>query len=310
MTAPARGLVLGAWASLPPRQLEPFVRSLRATGFDGSFCLLLGRHDPAHRQAFEDLSDVVIDAGAFYPPPPRVTAALLRRFRTTRGLRRFYDSAFRLGVGPGRFSSARWHALEYDLEGLQSLRYHHYYRAILMLDPRPEVVMVTDLRDVVFQRDPFADPVGELELYLEDVRIGDDYFNTRWLRQLYGGRALEGLLGQMVSCSGTVLGTSNGVLAYLTEMTVELSRFRRAMGAHDQAAHNRLLHDGLLPAARVIPNGTGRVLTLGARSAFRFDEHGMLLNDDGTVPAVLHQWDRHPSLAAQLEDTGLIRWDD
>ncbi len=64
MTTGSRTLVLGAWSSLPPRQLEPFVRSLRATGFAGAFCLVLGRHEPSDREAFGRLADLVLDAGA------------------------------------------------------------------------------------------------------------------------------------------------------------------------------------------------------------------------------------------------------
>src|SRR3954469_19452091 len=81
----------------------------------------------------------------------------------------------------GRRASAvrcSWRSLEFHLEGLQSLRYVHYRQSLLNDAPDADLVMITDLRDVVFQGDPLADPVTGLEVYLEDdsERIGADGF--------------------------------------------------------------------------------------------------------------------------------------
>jgi hypothetical protein len=73
------------------------------------------------------------------------------------------------------------------------------------------------------------------------------------------------------------------------------------MGSHDQAVHNILVHGGRLSSAAVIPNGYGRILTMGKMSAYRANADGTVQNLDGTIPAVLHQWDRHQQLVAHIE---------
>jgi hypothetical protein len=38
------------------------------------------------------------------------------------------------------------------------------------------------------------------------------------------------------------------------------------------------------------------VLTLSARDSYDLDENGIVLNADGSVPTIVHQFDRHPEL--------------
>jgi hypothetical protein len=292
MSSTARSLVLGAYAGLPVRYLEPFAESLRATGFAGTFAVIAGSYDRAELSRLEALADDVVQVD--YPAPPLV--APLAYLRRTRGLRRAYPSLFRVAAR----GHARWSRLEYRLEGLQTLRYRAYLDYLLEHDA--DAVLLTDLRDVVFQRDPFAEPVRELELFFEDdtVRIGTEPFNTRWLGDLVGGRELDTMRGSPASCSGTVAGTRDAVVAYLRQMVDEAESRRRPMGSHDQAVHNLLLLRGRLPDATLVANGRGRVLTLGHMVAWETNADGELLNEDGTVPAVLHQWDRHAELAARF----------
>lgn len=307
MTSSERSVVLGVCTNLSARRIEPFARSLRDVGFRGRFVVFSGRTSEADKELLRTMADVVVDADPDYPPPAAPVLRLLRFLRSTRRLRRLYPSAFAALARAGRpqDSLSRWSRLEFHLEGLQSLRYHRYRDYLETLEPEPDAVLLTDLRDVYFQRDPFAEPVDELEVYLEDesIRIGEEAFNTRWIRDLYGGAEVERLRGSLVSCSGTVVGTRDGVVAYLDEMSREIVRYRRPMGSHDQGVHNVLLRSGRLPRATVAPNGHGRVLTVGAMAAYERAADGTVLNADGSVPAILHQWDRHAELVAWVEGT-------
>lgn len=304
MSSTDRSLVIGAHTRLPAQFIEPFARSLRATGFKGTFAVLAGRCGDEDMTGLRGLADVVVDLDAEYVRPGPMTLRLLGFLRSTRGFRRTYPTAFQVLARSAseRASFQRWSRLEYHLEGLQALRYVHYRRYLSALDPEPDVVMLTDLRDVIFQRDPFDDPVSGLEVYLEDesVRIGHEIFNTRWIRDLYGNAGLEELKDRRVSCSGTVIGTRDAVVRYLSEMISEIVWRRRPLGSHDQGIHNMLVHRERLPFAAVIQNGHGRVLTMGKMNSYATDG-GVVRNLDGTVPAVLHQWDRHQQLAAEID---------
>ena len=90
------------------------------------------------------------------------------------------------------------------------------------------------------------------------------------------------------------------MMTYLNEMATGIVWRRRPMGSHDQAVHNGLLQTGRLPSAKVVPNEHGRVPTLGRMTALHMGDAGILLNADGTIPAVIHQWDRHPGLVSRL----------
>ncbi len=304
MSSTERSLVIGVHTGLPARLVEPFARSLRATGFKGTFVIFAGLCGDQEKARLRELADIVVDLDAEYPAPAAGTLRLLGFLRSTRGFRRAYPVASQAlaRVGSKRASFRRWSSLEYHLEGLQALRYLHYRRHLAALDPEPDVVMLTDLRDVVFQRDPFDEPVSGLELYLEDnsVRIGNEIFNTRWIRHLYGASELERLRGRPVSCSGTVVGTRDAIICYLGEMVGEIVWRRRPMGSHDQGVHNMLLHRGRFGSPTIVPNGHGRVLTMGKMTTYDLDFDGTLRNADGSVPAVVHQWDRPEQIAVRV----------
>jgi len=305
-------LVLGCATRLPPTLFEPFIRSLRATGYRGRLGLILGQFDEQEAKVLSELADFAVrvdgDYESLYQPAVRVLQAM----RSTRRVRRAYPIAFAAVVRTTRRSTA-WQsrqALEFQLEGLQALRYAHYRDIVMTAQPRPDQIFLTDVRDVFFQRDPFIPLVDGLELYLEDasLTLGAERRNRQWIRDLYGAQELAALSHYVVSCSGTVAGRCDEILTYLAAMSEELSRHRRPLGSHDQGAHNYLLRRRLLGSATIKENGHGRVLTMGGMATVHRDADGTVLNADGTVPAVLHQYDRHPSLATELIATlGLPR---
>lgn len=295
--------MLGFSARLPPATVEPFVRSLQATGYRGRLGLIVAHYDEHQRAALERLADFCIDVDGLYSPRSVRTLQLLHWARRTRGVRRAYPAAFILNSAAARERDSldRWETLEFQLEGLQALRYGHYYDALQGIARDAEHVLLTDLRDVLFQADPFDPPVDALETFLEDPSrtIGGEPFNRRWIQALYGRATLTAMTNLTASCSGTVIGPRVDILNYLTEMQLAITWRRRPLGSHDQGVHNRLLHSGRL-RAKVIPNEHGRVLTMGGMSDIRRGPDGRILNADGTVPAVLHQYDRHPTLAHEL----------
>jgi hypothetical protein len=299
-----RSLILGACSNLALDHLRPFVTSLKSTGFDGRLCIIAAGYGPRELEELSTLADTVRSVDGEYEHETPLARSVLGYVRRRRGLRSAYPFLFETvaRTASERRSFEHWKSLEFTLEGLQSLRYMHYQRCLVEDAPEAEIVMISDLRDVVFQDHPFAEPVTELELYLEDssVRIGDDAFNTRWLIDLYGKEFVKKLRGQPISCSGTVVGTRAAMLTYLSEMIEGIAWRRRPMGPHDQGVHNGLIQTGRLPFARLIPNEQGRVLTLGQMKAPRIDNEGVLRNADGGVPAVVHQWDRHPELVVRL----------
>jgi hypothetical protein len=243
----------------------------------------------------------------FQPPPTSLVrvAKLARRWRSHWTLYQRVFEALALVGAPARYRD-RLANFEFALEGMQALRYEIYGEILGNRKPAPSQIMVTDLRDVLFQADPFSRPVDGLEVFLEEPvqRLGSDRHNRRWLHDLYETSGIERIANEVVSCSGTVIGDRDAVLRYLDAMAREITRvqgrWRRPLGSHDQAVHNWLLYTAQLGSPRIVANGSGRVLTMGAMTNLRHGDAGELLNGDGSVPAVLHQYDRHLKEAVSL----------
>ena len=303
ISSTSSSLVLGFAARLSPTFFEPFVRSLRATAYKGQIGFVLGHYHGHELRALESLVDfsVVVNDSYVSLPPPLVN--VLRTIREKRRVRRAYPLAFSIVAAATRERAAltRWSSLEYHLEGLQALRYGHYYD-IVRTRPDADQVLLTDVRDVIFQCDPFDPPVEGLEVFLEDrsVTLGMEPRNRRWIDALYGKRETVALRDEVVSCSGTVVGRRDDILHYLREMSQAIVWRRRPLGSHDQGVHNHLLRHERLGAVTVVRNGHGRVLTMGELERVRRDCFGHVVNDDGSMPAVLHQYDRHADLATEL----------
>ena len=198
-----------------------------------------------------------------------------------------------------------------------ALRYF-LYLDLLRQAPRPYArVLITDVRDVIFQRDPFSFPWAEgLNVTLEDARmtIGTCPYMTRWTTGHLGEAAWRALADRRISCSGTTVGGHAAMLDYLERLTGLLLPFSPAppppappapdgapppptgMAGYDQGVHNHLLHGGLLSKVTVHDNA-GPILTLGYKATQpAADAHGDILNDAGVPAVMVHQYDRMPEL--------------
>lgn len=172
------------------------------------------------------------------------------------------------------------------------------------LSDRPDIghVLLTDVRDVVFQADPFADAPAGLEVYVErdGVSLAGHAFNRKHIRALVGDRIADQIADRPCICVGTVLGEA-GVVARLCRTMLLLAAIPRshiggAFGA-DQAACNLAVHLGLVPAD-IRPNHD-RVATIGEDDGDRlvWRDDGIILNPDGGFSPIVHQYDRHRHLA-------------
>jgi hypothetical protein len=168
--------------------------------------------------------------------------------------------------------------------------------------------MLTDVRDVVFQADPFARLEGKgIHAFLEDARmtVGNCVSNTRWLTDIFGAEVCQSLAAEPISCSGTILGDYESIVKYLRTFieTAFTARSTRLNGG-DQGIHNFLVRGPLRELARFHPNEQSEVLTMGymrREQSFPTDAEGRLIDAQGRVFNVLHQYDRHAALAEKIE---------
>lgn len=160
-------------------------------------------------------------------------------------------------------------------------------------------VLLTDVRDVIFQKTPFEPAPERLEVFLEGDRLADHAFDMKYLRALAGDAIAADLAMAPAICVGTILGPRADMIRFCRTVLMLAAVPRSEMGGSfgaDQAACNMAIHMGLVEAE--VRANYGRVATIGLAAAdgFAFRD-GQVVNPDGSISAIVHQHDRHPMLA-------------
>lgn len=188
-----------------------------------------------------------------------------------------------------------------------ALRYFLYREYLRTCGKTYDRILISDVRDVIFQGDPFAFPWPDgVCCALEDpsATVGTCPFNARWVREHLGGDALAAIADRPVSCSGTTVADHGSMLAYLDRMTGLLlpPSTGECMAGYDQGVHNFLVHTGGLDNLTLFDN-EGPILTLAqTRGEPAVDARGDVLNRAGRVPRLVHQYDRKPSLFKMIRE--------
>lgn len=163
-------------------------------------------------------------------------------------------------------------------------------------------ILHSDSFDVFFQSDPFTDNIRNDRLYftMEDRKIKNCPFNSRWIRQSYNESVLRALGNFTISCSGTIIGGYDQFMRYLVTMITH-EPFLANGGTRldpDQAYHNYLLHTGAFERAGVRAEYMGcnsPVLSMHycSRHHNRIYQNRVRGPDGTTVPALVHQYNRY-----------------
>jgi hypothetical protein len=249
--------VMGMATSLGLHELRIFVGSLRLSGFSGA--IILGVSEDA---------------------PPEVLNYLARRNVTTKVLKYTnctYEPFFKT---------------QEDIDKEPDKR--HVTGLSICAEPYPDVkvrwikfplgrdwlreckqctgpVLITDVRDVLFQGDPFGPdaPVVEgLQVFEEHPDLTTAHWLVDWpVGDCKGVHTKEPML-----CSGTTIGTLDAMMKYLDAMYGEMKRWitdpkcRFITLADDQSIHNWLFYNGDLKGAQAIRHREGIVHTVGYES--------------------------------------------
>jgi len=129
-------------------------------------------------------------------------------------------------------------------------------------------VLLTDVRDVYFQDDPFGPGSPEVTT-LQVFEEHPNQTTAHWLVDWPVGECKGVHLEKPMLCSGSTIGTRKDMMAYLNIMYKEMRswlsdpkcRFKTL--ADDQSIHNWLFYNNEFPNALAIPNRKGIVHTVG-----------------------------------------------
>lgn len=166
-------------------------------------------------------------------------------------------------------------------------------------------VLITDVRDVVFQKNPFDIDVNQLMLFSEDsgVMLGDEEINTHWVKTLFEPEVLNQIKSCNIICGGTILGTQDSILNLLRLMKeyIEKTPLRNKIPI-DQVLLNYLCHTKKLSHIPHTLNKSGDIVaTVGLTVTHKLAKDVIDIKDNlvyinGQSPAIVHQYDRSTEL--------------
>jgi hypothetical protein len=154
-----------------------------------------------------------------------------------------------------------------------------------------ENVILSDIRDVVFQDDPFKYLSGkDLDFSSEPETIGGcTEHNSLWVRGIYGEEIFQKIKSQQILCCGVTAGKRTAVIQLCNILLEEAKKVPRFV---DQASLNVLYGNGFFPNSEVHLTGGPLVATMHHSKTLTFDRQGYLLGDNGKRIAMVHQYDR------------------
>ena len=301
-----RNLILSANYAAGALELPaPFLASLRAAGCSADVVLIANHGSTEEQRKLAEL----MPSARIWVPIPKQRYRILRRlafmlpFIASACARRLRSAWLKY--------PARRHDIEFLAAYLLNITCSRYFLArhfLIQHSGDYDQVMLADSRDVLFQRDPFADLAEGITTGLESILVRDQPANLQWLQHLYGDDPafpMEDLLSQSVICSGVTLGDTPSIVKYLElicgEFMAKLDKMIH-IPYLDQGAHNALLRTGRLQSANLIQNGSEPIATIGTSdlSEFSLSPANQLLAANGMPVRIIHQYDRHSELAGKL----------
>ena len=187
---------------------------------------------------------------------------------------------------------------------IQAHRFERFAKVLAGAAGRYDQVLVSDVKDVLFQRHPFADVSGPgCRFYLEAApwTFATEPTNRRWAKLFLTADEFAAVGPCRVSCCGVVLGDAANMADYLARLAGYLQalpwELKREGGA-DTIFHNRMAHLTHEVPGTIVENDV-HVATMGISppGTYVAGADGLIRTADGHLPAILHQYDRLPDLA-------------
>lgn len=161
--------------------------------------------------------------------------------------------------------------------------------------PDIENIILSDIRDVIFQGNPFDFLSGKsLDFSVELKRIKECGTNTEWIKRIYGEDEFTKIKDQWILCGGVTAGKRHGVIR-LCDLIINESTKAASLWYPDfidQAALNVLYRKGEFPDCHLHRTGDSLISTMGHARSFTLDKEGYLLGDRSQRVAMVHQYDR------------------
>ena len=190
---------------------------------------------------------------------------------------------------------------------------HLAYLSWLRRQNEETVVYLLDSRDVLVLRDLSRIELEMLCVAEEKGTIGSEPMNSAWqILSGYSPAQAHTLYGQKILCSGAMAGPSKEILEFSKDFVVEaLSKIDSVcnLAAMDQPIANWMLRNSpWQERAQKLPYQNDLIVNLGTSGSECANWLGVPTETSEGWPAILHQYDRIPSIESRLQNSGLIQY--
>lgn len=290
----AKSIIIGAATGYTPENVTLFLNSLNKFNYNGKVVLFI------HQKELNIFNDFYANQNYSFEVEFIVSHIGLKKMRKYRKISRFALTPL------VTLSKNLKRNLIYKLAYPHVSRFFDYYD--YLKDQNCDYVMLTDTRDVILQRDPFFNLPKGLYLGLEDKRtlIKDDAFSIRWIKEVYGEDYLSSIRNKEICCAGVTLGDYYSVMSYLKTMNDEFLKLPFSImlkSNYDQGIHNKLLYSNQFENVILCRPLNSIISTVGLipMNEIVLNDQNQFLNEDGSLSAIIHQYDRHFTIKTRIE---------
>jgi hypothetical protein len=181
---------------------------------------------------------------------------------------------------------------------INNYRFVLYLQYLFEHSEKYQHVLLTDIRDVIFQQEPFCkQPEGKICFFLEDKsQTFHHELNYQWLVNATDGFTANELLEHTVSCAGVTMGHIDLIIDYLKYIKSKLEFKSDLEWGLDQGIHNSYVYLVKPQATVLYTNEQPLVCNMAASPAFKLNKNNEVINFDQEPYAVVHQYDRFGEL--------------
>jgi hypothetical protein len=274
-----KNLIIGTIKNYNIHDLKPFVLTLKKTGYAGDTVFFYSNVKEKTLQWLHELGIQTVEFGDKYPYLGE----------------EYQDNT---GVLPAT-CDRNIHVF--------SMRYIPYYLWLIKNKNKYQNIFFADTRDIIFQKDPFDFEMNNNIFYFcesENWPIKKSDFNAEEIRLAFGEDALNKIGDNLISNVGTVIGPSEKIFTHIEKMVGYIMAGDGSI-LMDQGTHNYIVWNNMIPETKVCKNGEGPVLTVGYDLKIHHDKNGNIIDKNGLVPNLVHQYDRHYWVAKDFYDWNL-----
>lgn len=287
--------ILGAATGYAPEKIKTFIESLIYVGFTGDVVLFVNQSQIENYKKFYKQN---------YSFTIKYQVTNIGEFLSSKKMHNEVKKAIKKLSSVVVLFNSYWKERFIHYLSFPHVSRFFDYRNYLKTTDSISHVILTDTRDVIFQKNPdhFFEKDG-LYLGMEDTSnpIGKDSFHIKWITDVYGKAYLEEVAEKQISCAGVTMGDFQSIDAYLDTMVhefLDLPYYLMVKSNYDQGIHNKLLYSDAFNDTILCQPFDSCISTIGTlmKEEILLNTDGNILNKDGTIADIVHQYDRHPEL--------------